>query len=84
MWKEKPLNKCAIIRQTLVFVEEIKELQELQNFQNFPGHPPFVLPWEQFTMLIESRFTVPQIADIIGVSVRTIIIDYQLMPRTLN
>ena len=36
------------------------------------GRPRFDIPREQLSLLIESQFTLPQIADIIGVSERTI------------
>ena len=36
------------------------------------GHPRFDISQEQLSFLIETRFSVPQIADMIGVSVRTV------------
>ena len=36
------------------------------------GRPQFIIPIEQLKFLIDSQFTVPQMANIIGVSVRTI------------
>ena len=36
------------------------------------GRPPFLIPRNQLAFLLETRFTVPQIAGILGVSVRTI------------
>ena len=40
------------------------------------GRPSIQIPCEQLSYLIDSGFTVPQIADVVGVSVRTI---YQRM-----
>lgn len=37
-----------------------------------PGRPTLQIPEEQLTFLIENNFTVPQIADMLGVSLRTI------------
>ena len=36
------------------------------------GRPSFDIPFNQLSNLLELRFTVPQIADILGVSVRTV------------
>ena len=36
------------------------------------GRPRFIIPKEQLEVLTENRFTVPQMADMLGVSVRTV------------
>ncbi len=36
------------------------------------GRPYFLIPQEKLAYLIENRFSVPEIADMLGVSVRTI------------
>ena len=38
----------------------------------YVGRPRFDIPEEQLCSLIDSRFTVPQIADLIGVSTSTV------------
>ena len=66
--------------QALVTLQEIEDshLAELVRstpnvaFTGAVGRPRFEIPWEQLVLLIESKFTVPQIAEMIGVSVRTI------------
>ena len=67
-------------KQALVILQEIEQLHLAQSVASTPavtftgavGRPPFEIPREQLLLLIESKFTVPQIADMIGVSVRTI------------
>lgn len=36
------------------------------------GRPTFIISYQQLSFLVENRFTVPQIADMLGVSVRTV------------
>lgn len=36
------------------------------------GHPKFEIPYQQMTFWLESRFTAPQMAQILGVSLRTV------------
>ena len=48
-----------------------RELATCQT-QGYLGRPRFVIHSEQLSMLLEHRFSVPQIADMFGVSVSTI------------
>lgn len=71
-----------MLRQVLLNLHDIQNIQtrvSLPSASNPPvshngrvGRPPFFIPQEQLSMLIESRFTAIQMADLIGVSVRTI------------
>ena len=62
------------VRQALIILQEIEHLHLAQSVASTPsvtftgaiGRPQFEISREQ---LIESKFTVPQIADMIGVSV---------------
>ena len=50
------------------------------------GQPSFHIPRNQLATLLESKLTVPQIAEILGVSVRTVrrrMTDYGLSVRSL-
>lgn len=77
---------CFCLKQALEILQEIEQLQSVDSIQSTPqllytslaGRPSFEIPREQITVLIESQFTVPQIADLIGVSVRTV---YRRMSR---
>ena len=46
------------------------------------GRPRFSIRADQLSFLVENRFTVPQMADMLGVSVRTV--HRRLAERTLN
>ena len=68
-----------LIRQALLSLQDIKDSQLAESVASPPsqvtghaGRPFFIIPREQLCHLIEARFTVPQIANLIGVSVRTI------------
>ena len=70
---------CELVRQALVTLQDIDHLRLAQSEPSAPavthggvGRPRFEIPREQLLFLIESKFTVPQISDMIGVSVRTI------------
>lgn len=71
---------CELVRQALVTLHEIKDSHLAESECSTPtvaltggvGRPRFKIPREQLLLLIESKFTVPQIAEMIGVSVRTI------------
>ena len=69
-------NTCELIRQALLAVQGMKDIQSQDSQQStsplIHTRPQFDIPVEQLRMLIESRFTVPQIADLIGVSPRTV------------
>ena len=73
-------NNCELIRQALLALQGMKDIQLQDSQQSTPplihigfvGRPRFDITVEQLRMLIESRFTVPQIADLIGVSPRTV------------
>ena len=69
---------CDIVRSALVSTRSLQEVDHLslgtvQPIQS--GHvvrPSFDIPYEQLAYLIEHRFSVPHIADMLGVSVRTV------------
>ena len=70
---------CSFVRQALQLLQDIEEIQSAGAAPSSPetvpiglGRPRFEIPSEQISLLIESQFTVPQIADLIGVSVRTV------------
>lgn len=70
---------CSFVSQALRLLQEIEEMQLAGAVPSSPetvaaglGRPRFEIPSEQISLLIESQFTVPQIADLIGVSVRTV------------
>ena len=42
------------------------------SYQGCVGRPSYDIPYEQLQYLIESKFSVPMIADMLGVSVRTV------------
>lgn len=70
-----------LLRQALLSIEDMQNHECLGNTRTITpqraqtgsiGRPCFSIPREQLYYLIETRFTVPQIADMIGVSVRTV------------
>ena len=71
---------CELVRQALLSIQEMQDSQWMVSVRHTPsvhrmgavGRPRFDIPREQLSLLIESQFTVPQIADMIGVSERTI------------
>ena len=71
---------CELVRQALSNLLEIYDSQLITTEYRTPavnligavGRPRLKIPQEQIRLLIELRLTVPQIADVIGVSVRTI------------
>ena len=74
------LEMCDMIRRALATIQEMYDLQLISmEYSSVPvectgavGRPRFDIPREQIISLIESKFTIPQIADITGVSIRTI------------
>jgi len=74
------LEACHLVRRALQALHGYEEHLSMEcnrpcvaqsiNFQ--VGRPRFKIPCDQLVYLVENRFTVPQIASIIGVSVRTI------------
>ena len=68
---------CELVRQALVILQEIEQLHLAQSVASTPavtftgavGRPWFETR-EQLLLLIESKFTVPQIADMIGISAK--------------
>ena len=71
---------CQLVRQALLTLQDIEHLQLAQSVASSPdirltgsvGRPRLEIPREQLVWLIYSKFTIPQMAEIIGVSVRTI------------
>ena len=45
---------------------------ETDSLCGMVGRPSYIVSYEQLLFLIENGFSVPQIADMIGVSVRTV------------
>ena len=82
-WELMTHQEAAVnfVREALAIVESLLERDE-RRYQNRyqtsivhdggPGRPRFDIPRTQLAWLLEKRFTVPQIADILGVSVRTV------------
>ena len=71
---------CECVRLSLDILANMSELNrmnELQFIQTEPirngqiGRPKFCISQKQLSMLLEHRFRVPQIADLLGVSVST-------------
>ena len=79
---EAQREATGIVRNCLSTLEAICQLRTLSEsnvcFQaptvqvGLVGRPRFEVSYEQLSFLIKNRFSVPQIADMIGVSVRTI------------
>lgn len=71
---------CELVRRALTSLEEIQDFQLNESVRCTPavhrtgtvGRPRFDIPREQLGLLIESQFIVQQMADMIGVSGRTI------------
>ena len=74
-------NGLGIVRECILKFKELLErsvqsywihpTRHLSGF-GFVGRPSYDIPYQQMLFLIEHRFSVPQIADMLGVSVRTI------------
>ena len=85
----------GLVREALSIVQSILERndQDIQRgyqasvvHEGSIGRPRFDVPRNQLACLLEKRFTVPQIADIIGVSIRTVrrrMTEYQLSIHAL-
>ena len=83
------------VRQALAIVQCLLEEGESRMQNRYraqlvrdggPGRPRFYIPRSQLACLLEKRFTVPQISDILGVSVRTVrrrMSEYDLSVREL-
>ena len=73
-------HACEVVRQSLrclrMLQDEPNQIHEnctpLLQHTGCIGRPRFVIPCEQVIFLIESRFTAPQMAQILGVSLSTI------------
>ena len=75
---------AALVRNCLATVRSFQELgitsshsRSSQNeirpvYSGLVGRPRFLISEEQLSFLIESRFSVPQISDMLGVSIRTV------------
>ena len=82
------IEGCECVRQCLQIIAQMKEDDRTCEFQLAEpirdgriGRPKFSIGREQLNMLLEYRFSVPQIADLLGVSVSTIrrrMTDYNL------
>ena len=75
-------------------IQNLKEIQECAHifktytppllYTGLSGRPRFEITEEQLCFLLESHFTVPQMAEMIGVSTRTIerrLSEYGLFPH---
>ena len=67
---------CELIRHSMATFRRMHESQQQRNQTNaspptegFIGHPRFVIKYDQLKMLLEHHFSVPQIANMLGVSV---------------
>ena len=71
---------CEVVRQSLRFLRMLQDEPGPMNEEHTPplvhtghlGRPKFEIPREQMIFLVESRFTAPQMAQILGVSLSTI------------
>lgn len=82
MLSDTQCEALSIVRRCLSTLKSIYELQKLSesgfHYQVQPvqtelvGRPTFAVSLEQLSILIENGFSVPQIPDMVGVSVRTI------------
>ena len=74
---------CELIRQTIVTLAAMREMVQVVTDSSVTqvqqcvrvtamGRPRFDINREQITFLLQNRFTFPQIADMLGVSVRTV------------
>ena len=71
-----------LVREALSIIQGLTERRERAcsndryqapvTFGGTPGRPSFYIPCEQLVHLLESRFTCPQIAEVLGVSLRTV------------
>ena len=84
---------CELVRQALVSLQGMQDSQLSEpdcctpavRLTGTVGRPRFDIPREQLSLLIESHFNVPQMADMIGVSERTIhrrMLEYNLSIRS--
>ena len=70
----------GLVREALSIIQDLTQrrtcsddhYQALVTYQGTPGRPSFFIPREQLAYLLENRFTCPQIADVLGVSLRTV------------
>ena len=61
---------CELVRRSLTHLRALQdESTQLSNYDHWSSQ--FEIPCEQLVFLVESRFTGPQIADILGVSLST-------------
>ena len=66
------------VREAVRIIEDYDVLNDQSSYQaqTLPeraiGRPRFDIPFNQLSSLLERRFTVPQISDILGVSIRTV------------
>ena len=71
-----PALNC--VREAVRIIEDYDVLNDQSSYQaqTLPeraiGRPRFDIPFNQLSSLLERRFTVPQISDILGVSIRTV------------
>ena len=75
-------DASGIVRQCLATFRCLRQVSAVQEnsrhsqvhpvYTGLVGRPSFEISYEQLSYLIENRFSVPQIADMIGVSVRTV------------
>lgn len=72
---------CTIVQATLTELRETQELIRRSHdhesspaviHSGLPGRPSYNIPADNLVFLLENRFTVPQIASVMGVSVRTV------------
>ena len=71
-----------LVREALSIIQDLSErhgqgcsddrYQAPVMFKRAPGRPSFYIPREQLAYLLENRFTCPQIAEVLGVSLRTV------------
>ena len=83
----------GLVREALSIIQDLTQRRTCSDdhyqapvtYQGTPGRPSFFIPREQLAYLLENRFTCPQIADVLGVSLRTVrrrMAEYGLTERT--
>jgi hypothetical protein len=67
---------CEIVRSCLSVIRELNDLRHTNGtsvvYSGNVGRPRFNIPLSQLQFFLEHMFSVPQIADILGVSIRTV------------
>ncbi len=69
------------LRHVVEWCESLSQTETVAAVGGHVGRPKFIIPYNTLEYLIKSRFTVPQISDLMGVSISTVrrrMTDYNL------